>query len=394
MITIPTLNDLYTRRLNDYASQLGVSVNDLSEQVRVDSKVDAAIDYEIYLLLSQVQNNIYANKSELSELRRDGIMQLGRDIAPAVQGQYVVKVEALEATIIPEGTQFVIDKEIASQNYIYILDGEETLTAGENFITLRALTAGTEASLEVGTILTSISPLTDANDDVEVIEVVVAPVSDETEEDYRNAVINSKRITAQGGSPSDWRLWASEDSRVRNIYPYMQIGFPNNIDIYVEATENNTKPGESIGYPTQELLDNLYDRDTDTGILIYDDIAERGRRPMSVRNINILPINHINIDINFTNLSNVSLASQLKTSIEDFIYMIRPYVAGGQSRASKKDILSLGELIGAIQGVLSANGATYQNIDMVVDSDTVFSYTFTYGDIPLLNLMRNNGTVI
>ena len=113
-------------------------------------------------------------------------------------------------------------------------------------------------------LVTATAPIADVNSEGKVTAVTKQPVTAETIEAYRSDVIEASRLEPQGGAPSDYRLWASEVTEVRTVYPYVKEGNPGDIEIFIEATEENTAPAEIIGVPTQETIDKVYKRVEDS----------------------------------------------------------------------------------------------------------------------------------
>src|SRR5690606_24230951 len=101
----------------------------------------------------------------------------------------------------------------------------------------------------------------------------------EAVETYRAAVVSSFRLEPQGGSPSDYRLWAQDAQGVARVYPYFENATPNGVKIFVEATEADSTDGK--GTPGALILadvGNVIDENPDTTLQTF----ERGRRPINV----------------------------------------------------------------------------------------------------------------
>lgn len=401
-VTIPSKETIYQGILNDYASEMGVDVSELGDQIRVEAKVQAGREWVMYLLISKVQNNMYPDLAEEEELIRDGLLWLGRVPSPAEQGQYSCVINGKGGSIIPASTQFKSDSTSTSPDYLFILDSEFTMpgTIGvetSSTITIRALEAGLDAQLLVGDTLTSIQPLNDFTNQITVDTITVQPVSAEGIESYRADVEEAKRLQSQGGSPSDYRLWCSEVPEIRTSYPYLQQGGGGNIIIYVEATEENTAPGEITGVPTQATLEEVYKFDSgiETGVVVQDPITSIARRPVQTKNISSVGINPNPVDLYFTDYSDESKIGLANNAIDEFLYNVRPYVSGADVLSRKNDILTIGAMLSAIYDALQGSGVTFTSLAAKVNGvDLDPSYQFLLGNIPYLRDTYNDGGIV
>jgi uncharacterized phage protein gp47/JayE len=393
-IDIPSIDELYERRLNDFATALGVSVDTLGDSYLVEAKVDSAMMYNFYLKLSQTQENIYPDLAEESVLKRYGFALLKRYPTPATQGIYTATVTGTTGAVISEATQFVSD---SAPGYLFIIDADYTMPASTGTITIRSLTAGIEPLLSVGDTLTSIQPLTNINDTIVVDGVTVSPVSAESLTDYREDTLIAIRTLPQGGSPADIILWCLDESTVRTVYPYM-LPNPGDLTVYVEATESNTAPGEAIGVPTQATLDAVYTApdgvDPESGVVIYDEVLQKGRMLVNIQNIYSQPVTALEVDVDIIGLSDNTIAETIKAAYASLFYSIRPFAAGGQSITEKNDVLSIGTIQAVLIEVLSGTGITYTSVSYTVDGNSETNYTFAFGNIPVLNELTNDGVPI
>lgn len=390
-IEIPKLNDIYEQVLEDYASELNVDKSELGDSYIVRAKVQAGTLYNLYLYASKVQESMYPDIAEQEELERWGKLILGRYPAKATQGIYTATVIVDGSTEINAQTQFISTADSNSPNVIFITDADYSLTGPSDTITLRCLTAGLDSKLNVGDKLKAIQPVYNANDEVEIATITTEPTNDEDIESYRADVLQAMRLVPQGGSPSDWALWASDNPSVRNVYTYLDNSEPGSLIIYVEATEENDAEGELIGTPTQEVLDSLYalDSGVEDGYFIVDPETGNGRRPVTVRNLTVQSITHAAVSIEYEGLTNESeTVPVLESAIEELLYDIRPFVAGADIISNKNDILTLGQILNASYTALLATGDSFTGITMYVGGAEVSTYQFTEGEIPYLSAIN------
>ena len=101
-------------------------------------------------------------------------------------------------------------------------------------------------------------------------------------------------MKAKGGAAGDYVIWSTDAQGVQRVYPYVNSGNSNTIDVFVEATTQDSFDGR--GTPTQQILDDVaavLEQDPNTSL----PLTERGRRPLTVTQINTLPISVRLVDV-------------------------------------------------------------------------------------------------
>lgn len=387
MIAVKTLEELTDQFKQNYATELGVNVSDLGDSIIVECKVMAAMLYSLHLKANKIQNNVYPDLADEETLKRYGLAILNRYPSLATQGIYELSVTGTGT--IGVDTQFVGNDDIKAAGYIYTNDLETTIT-GTGTILLRSLDAGVESRLYIGDKLTAVQPLSGITSEVVVTSIDTYPTAAETIEEYRSDVMNGIRLLSQGGSSADYILWCLEIPEVRAIYPYT-LGQAGDLNIYVECTPDNTEIGEVDGYPTQATLDKVYkvDGGIETGSLVYDTLKQRGRKPMGVMNINVLPINTVAIDIIFTGLSNTSILDEIKTSISEMLYYKRPFISGAYPEIYNNSIISNSDIATIIDNVKYGKNIYYTSFIWKANNNTVTEYELINGTIPYINTVTN-----
>lgn len=381
MITIPTISQLYTSILTDLESEYGFSINPFGKSVlRAVAAVQAAKHKLIYLVIAQVQKNVWPDTSDEETLRRFGLVRLGRDIRSGVAAKYVVTVTGTVGGTIDAETTFKSDDTSLNPGHLYILDQAYTLVSSPDSITLRALDAGTVSKLNIGDTLTATQPISLVNPGATVASVDTQPLDAETVPAYRFTTLQSFRLEAQGGADTDYRIWSADAQGVAKVYPYPRAGFPCEINLFVEAVLSDSIDGK--GTPTAQILSDVEDVvnfNPDTSL----PINERGRRPTQVI-VNYEPVTIIDVDITINGLTATAAEKLIITAaLEAMIALVRPYVAGADAVADKNDILDTNKIIATIYS--AKPGASFGAIDLEVNAVPLVSYTFVNGDIPYLN---------
>lgn len=387
MISIPTIQDLVDGIITDLETEFQVTLNPLQKKfLYAMASVQGAKLKQYYLAIGKLQKNFFADTAEREALggtlERLGRIKLGRDPFPATQGEYEVEVTGTVGAVIPAQTTFKSDDSATSPGKLFILDADFTLTTSPDTMTLRALEAGGDSELIVGDTLTATAPLAGADEAAEVTTVTTEPQDEEDIEDYREKVLNSYRLEAQGGSAADYRLWGEDAQGVAAIYPYAKSGADNEIDVFVEATIADSTDGK--GTPGGTILSEVEDvieQDPDTTLAL----SERGRRPLGVFAVNVLAVDVLDVNITITGYQNSTAAkvALIEDALTELLEGIRPYIAGADVLDERNDTLDLNKITFAILNAVP--GSVFTSVSMTVDGNSETSYQFDNGEIPFMN---------
>lgn len=387
MITIPTLNQLYTSILNDLETEFGTNIPLFGKNfLRAMAAVQAAKLKLFYTALGGVQKNIFADTADPENsggtLERFGRIKLGRNPFPAQAGQYEVTVTGSIGATIPASSTFKSNDDALNPGKLYVLDLAYTLIATTDTITVRALQAGTDSRLEVGDQLTATAPIPNANSLAQVTAESVAPLDAESTEEYRRKVVEAYQLEPQGGAASDYRIWAADVQGVARVYPYARTGESGVVDVYVEATPGDSTDGK--GTPPGSMItevEEVFEMDPD----ITKPINERGRRPLGVFDLNVLPVTIREIDIEIEDFEGITspIQTAIENALEDALETVRPFISGADVLENKNDIFDLNRIISIILAVRP--GSTFGEVNLYVDGLEVATHTFIAGDIPHLN---------
>jgi len=393
MADIPTLQELKTQIENDLRTELGITTTWVGKVIlRVIATVQAAKLKLYYLAIGEVQKNLFADtansEADGGTLERFGRTKLNRNPFPAGAGIYTLNVTGSAGGTIPKGAVYKSTSNSKSPEKLFSVEAEVTLTGATGQIQVRALEAGTDARLLEADELELTAPIADVDNLADVDSVDTAPTTAETTEEYRDNVLEAFQLEAQGGAATDYRLWALDVQGVRTAYAYVKDGEPFAVQSFIEALPDDSEPGEPPGVPPTSMLDDVadvYELDPDTS----KPLAERGRRPLGVYNLEVLAVVPIPVIVRIYDLSDTSASVKdtIEAAIEAFLYEIRPYIAGADGN-NRNDVLYLSRLNAAISDAL-ASTVFYTNVEMNVDSSDVTSYAFGqtpggYGNYPYL----------
>lgn len=387
MITIPTTTELYNSILADLQATYGSSIPTFGKNfLRATAAVQAAKLKLYYLAIGKLQKNIFVDTADRESnggtLERFGRIKLNRNPNPATAGQYEVSVTGTIGATINASTTFKSDDDSSNPGNLYVLDIAYVLVSSPDTITIRALESGLDSKLSNGDTLTATAPIANVDSQVTVSLEAIEPLAAETIEDYRQVALEAYRLEPQGGSASDYKLWAADAQGVLRAYPYANSGESNVIDLFIEATVLDSIDGK--GTPSAGLLvtvEEVVEFDPD----VTRPLNERGRRPLGVFDINFLPVIVQDIVININGYVGIDVTkqTQIENAIELLIDGIRPFISGADVLAEKNDILDSNRIISEL--LRAVPGSIFSSIDFTVGGLPFSSYTFDNGNIPYLD---------
>ncbi len=384
MVTIQTIQQLNSDILNDLQSQYSITITLFGKVfLRAIAGVQAGKLKLYYLGLGNIQKNLWPDTADSvtigGTLERAGLIKIGRTPFSAVSAQYTVKVSGLPGAVIPGygKTQFISDASSLNPNMLFTLDNSYTCTGANDFITVRALTPGTISQLNTGDTLTATAPITNVVSTGNIVTAqVVQPLDAETIEAYRKAVLFSFQSQPQGGSGTDYILWASAIQDVAAVYPYATSGQSNEISLYIESDIAESTDGH--GTPSSTMLFNVEG-------YIEGAFNNVGKRPLGIFLINYLPVTPLPVTVNITGANPAFTATQqaaIIDSITTWVNTVRPYIASAYPLSSKNDIIDINNLIS--QTLNAAPGTSFGAVTFTVNGTQFNSYNFLLGFIPYI----------
>lgn len=391
MADIPTLAALQSQIENDLRTEFGITRTWVGKvALRIIAIVQAAKLKLFYLAIALLQKNIFVDTCDEETLVRFGIVKLGRAPNPARAGIYTINVTGSAGGVIEKGTIFKSEPTSTNPEYLFETTVALTLTGTTGTVEIRALTPGSDSTLQVDDELLSTIPIALVDSLVTIDSVDTNPVDAETTETYRRLIIESFQLEPQGGAATDYRIWAADAEGVRTVYAYTKNNAIQTVQVFVEALPANSAPGSPEGVPTQAMLDEVeavIELDPDT----TKDINARGRRPVQAI-MEVLPVVPVGVNITINDLSDKTTATiaAITTALDDLLYYIRPYIAGADG-VNKLDVLYLGQVIAAIYGAVGAT-VNFSNVEISINSVVYSSFTFsnspgTYGQYPYLQTL-------
>lgn len=375
MNNIPTLSQLYNQILSDLESQLNVTIPLFGKSfLRALAMVKAAQMYLHYLRLADIQKNVWIDTADPvangGTLERFGFVKLGRYPYPATQGKYTVSVIGQAGATINAGTQFISNDNSKNPSKLFVIDTNYTCTGTSDTILLRALEAGDGSSLEITNTLTSIVPIANVDSIFTVVSETEQPQAAEDIEVYRRKGIESFRLLPQGGSHSDYRLWANEVSGVVQSYPYCASGLINQVNLYIEGDTTD-------GVPTPTDILNV------TASIEQATATRPARKPVTDV-VNYLAVIPLGIEIEIQSFSGITteIENLIFDAVKAMLFEIRPFIAAIDIEANRNDRIDTNMIIQKILEVRP--GSAFGAVTMQVESVSYASFQFDNGRIPNL----------
>jgi uncharacterized phage protein gp47/JayE len=383
-----TIVELKEQISKDLRNRLNLSDDKLKKVLDAFSGVLAAQFKLAYLGIEDAQRNLYPDTADTFEnggsLNRLGSIYLNRDIRPATSAIYRVNVTGVEDSVLRSGLTFKSNIDSSNPNKLYILENEYTLTGSNDLITVRSVDGGLDYSQDNGNNLTITEPVIGVDKTVTINKngfvSFTDPLAAETTQEFRNSILNAIQLEPQGGSKSDYRIWASDAAGVRFVYPYVKDGEAGTVQIFVESSGNGGVPNQAILDEVEEVINFDPDETKPT--------AQRARRPIQV-NLEVVPIDPVDVEINITGLedSSTSVRDSIELNLIEFLRNIRPFVDGSDLVRNKNDILYSAKLQGVVSDVLDPDNF-FNNFSMLIDGVSQTSFIFSREKIP--NLINVN----
>lgn len=380
-----TISELYSNISSDFRSKLNLSDDELKTVLDALASSLAGQFKLAYLALEDNKNEQFPDTATLAvnggTLERQGYIYLNRNIRPATSAVMNLNVTGIAGSVMRSGLTFKSNDNALNPNKVYTLDAEYTLTGTDDIIEVRSLLGGSDVNLLVGNALTITEPVIGVDQGVTVNSITSQGLAAESTEDYRSAILDAIQLEPQGGSKTDYRLWANDAQGVRLVYPYVKDSDAGTMQIYVEATEEDSTDGN--GTPSTEMLEDVYDViqfDPDETTPTYN----RGRRPAQATIETIaISLNPVDIEITGLEINTAEVQSSIEENLKAYIKTVRPFVAGGDLARNKNDTLYSAKLQSITTDVIDSSNF-FTNFTMQVNGTSQNSYLFSRENVPYL----------
>lgn len=400
-----TIQEVYNTFITGLESELNTQFRLLPKAfVHVLAKVMAGVYITLYKLCGWIFLQIFPETASYGT-----VDVLGKKINPLVEwGNLIGCGEPNEATtfsaqcrvavlndgVITAGTQL----KSAITGKVYLVNESVTvlLSEGESvLISVDCAENGTAGNLEAGDELKFVSPLGFIGDVATVETVDVEAVDAEDVEVYRHRVVNRWKTQPQGGSLSDYRIWASDVEGVYQTYIYSDDNSPAGVIIFVCADEVSTG---------SRIADNALCKAVGEACTYDPETGEQNRKPVTAvldpaydgSYANVKTITEVMFDVYITGYTgDVSVMSEnAKTAIQNYMKEREPYIRGLSVDNNRVDSISVNNLIGLVNEIATANTASFDGVNLMKSSEMIAEYTLDRGELAKLNNLYINGVAV
>jgi len=400
-----TIQEVYDLVIAGFESEFNTQFRLLPKAfIHVLAKVYAGVYITLYKLAGWIFLQIFPDTASYGT-----VDILGKKINPLVEwGNLIGCGEPNEATtfsatcqvsvladgIITAGTQ--LKSSITGKLYLVNETVTVVLSDGDTaLISVDCSENGTPGNLEVNDELKFVSPLGFIGDTAIVKVVDNEAVDSEAVDVYRHRVVNRWKTQPQGGSLSDYRIWASDVEGVYQTYIYSDDDSAAGVVIYVCADEVSTG-SRSASNALLKAVGEACTYDPETG--------EQNRKPVTAildpdfdeSYANVRSITESLFDVYVTGYTgDVSVMSEnLKTAVENYFKEREPYIRGLSVDDNRVDGISVNNLIGIVNEIAVANTASFTGVILRHASEAIDEYTLGRGELAALNNLYINGVAV
>jgi uncharacterized phage protein gp47/JayE len=270
----------------------------------------------------------------------------------------------IEIDVITQGGTLYSGTQIVNPDtqMVYQTLGDVALDSDDVTVGIRATRVGIIGNVDNGASLSFMNAPDTVEKDVSVYSATQTGTDPETEDAYRERVMERFIAWPQGGAMADYKLWAEEVEGVRNAYPYsgwVDHGIEEftsragQVFVYIESS------ADPHGIPGDLLRDEVKDH------IEHDDDGLSSRRNINA-DVYVLAITRRIFDVEITGLAAPDL-SAVRSDIEEalsqyFLSLVPGGQAGYTTLLPRRDIVSVQGIGGIAQNVALSHGAAYTGI--------------------------------
>jgi len=216
--TIPTPQDLRDQNYNELEAEIQGSNPRLQNSfLNGISKMDALSTHGCYIYLKYLFKQIFVETADSEFLELHG-SPLAIDRTEALSSSGNVDATGNEGTDIPQDT--LLQRSDGAQ---YRVTTGQTISAGVASLPVESVDFGLSTNAVSGDTLTFVSPIAGIDSTAMVDSDGLNGGADtESDEDYRERILERKRKPPQGGAVADYVTWAKEVANVTRAWAYSQ----------------------------------------------------------------------------------------------------------------------------------------------------------------------------
>ena len=367
--TIPTTTEIQALILGQLEAALGKAVPFLPKAFqRVLSKALAGVIIALYKYGGFMFLQIFVSAATLSETVINGrivqpLLEWGRligvgDPVSATNAELLIDVTVINQTgSLQSGAQLTSNL----NQVLYVVKEDVALTAATVQATILAVQdaeetggGGVQGNLDPGDVVSFISQINNVERDTVVDSQVVTGADGETEEQYRQRVVDRFQKRPQGGAYADYELWGEEVAGIINVYPY--TGNPGEVDVYSEATPESS--GSADGIPSAAQLQAVRDS------IELDEDGIATRRPVTAF-VNSLAITRLDFSVEIVGLlvdNEAQVKQDIETGLDTYFAERAPYIVG-LSIAPRNDRITLNNITAIVDDFVNAANGLFSTVN-------------------------------
>ncbi len=378
-LTLLTTEELFERNLANIEGKINQTspLNDKAFN-RVISAMEALNQKELQNYgaeLATANLVITATGSDLDILGSE----YGVTRKPAEAAVLTIELPAVNGTIIPVTVDYTGD----SNGVRYLPDAASPPAAGGVAVQdVSAQTLGVAGNLNITDTMSIGTQVPGAETQAEVTIILNTGADEETNDAYRQRILDKIQSTQGGGNATDYRMWSEEVAGVARAYPYsggiLGSGSPPDRIVYVE-TDVSIDPDGLAAAPILAEVRASITADPDTGI---------SRQPLGLTDstLFVVSITRINIYVEIRGLTvDPAIETQVKadvaTAVELYFRSLRPFIDGLDVVSERNDLITALTVGNVVQDVLGAAGASAETVSFgVIVGTTIPEYRLAQGE--------------
>jgi uncharacterized phage protein gp47/JayE len=363
-LKIPTTIESTEQNVTTFETTLNQSVP-LTDQAfsRVVAFIQAGSQTGLYKYSAERILQNFALTATGEDLDRIG-NEYGVVRKPASAAVIVIEMTAASGTSVDVTNAWIGD----SNGVRYIPDSGASESGGEIEVTVTSEETGVAGNLNVNDTLTIESQVAGVSSKATVVNIETLGTERETDDAYRERILNEIRTVGGGGNGVDYRTWATETPGVFRAFPYSGrppdagTSYPGERVVYIEADSSL----DIDGIADQNLLDSARE------YIDHDPITEQTRTPLGLPNLDeetlwVESIERVGIYVEVRNLTvdadkEAQLKDDLEEALDTYLREITMFVDGVDVEIERNDTITSVTVSTVSQDVFSKYGASASSV--------------------------------
>lgn len=262
----PTLPALIARIETDLVGRLQITATVLRRAlVRIMARVWAGAVHGLHGHIEWAARQLFATTADLEYLELHGA-ELGVERKPADYAGGNVTFSGANDSIIPAATRL-----LRSDGVEYGTVADVTIIGGTATVAVLAVVAGANSNSDAGVVLSMISPIAGVtNSAVVAAGGITNGIDTESDDAYRDRILNRKRKPPQGGALQDYETWAREIAGVTRVWVYPSKFGPGTVGVtFVVDGEVSIIPDSGKVSEVQAYIDDPTRRPVTAQVEVY-----------------------------------------------------------------------------------------------------------------------------